>query len=71
MDCASWGSAARLEQIEHEANDTLLGAAIDFPFPCLCRVDGMPRLGDDFRAPVETEIPNRLLVHTRVKARIS
>ncbi|MHC4428022.1 MAG: alpha/beta fold hydrolase [Planctomycetota bacterium] len=57
MDCGSWGSAERLRQIERGAEETLLGAAIDFPFPCLCEVEGMPRLGDDFRAPVRSDIP--------------
>ncbi len=57
MDCASWATETRLEQIEHEARETVLGAAIDFPFPCMCEVEGMPRLGDDFRAPLESDIP--------------
>jgi len=57
MDCASWATETRLEQIEREARETVLGAAIDFPFPCACEVEGMPRLGDDFRAPLESEIP--------------
>jgi len=57
MDCASWATEPRLEQIRREAGETVLGAAIDFPFPCVCEVEGMPRLGDDFRAPLESDIP--------------
>ncbi len=57
MDCASYATAQRLEHIEQEASRTLLGAAIDFPFPCVCEVESMPRLGDDFRAPLRSDIP--------------
>ncbi len=57
MDCASWASTQRLERINEEAKETLLGAAIDAPFPCICEVEGMPRLGDDFRAPLRSDIP--------------
>lgn len=57
MDCASWATETRLRQIEREAHETVLGAAIDFPYPYICEVEGMPRLGDDFRAPLESEIP--------------
>ena len=32
MDCASFASAARLERIQREAPNTILGAVIDFPF---------------------------------------
>ena len=57
MDCASWATEPRLQQIQRDASETVLGAAIDFPFPCMCEVEGMPRLGDDFRARVESDIP--------------
>ena len=57
MDCASYGSAGRLAQIRDEDGRTLLGAAIDYPFPCLCEVEGMPRLPDEFRSPVHTDVP--------------
>ncbi len=54
MDCASWATELRLRQVESEAIETELGAAIDFPYPCICEVEGMPRLGDDFRAPLDS-----------------
>ncbi len=57
MDCASWATEKRLRQIEREALETVLGAAIDFPYPCICEVEGMPRLGDDFSGPLESDIP--------------
>ena len=57
MDCASWSTAERLRRIKREDRTSLMGATIDFPFPCVCEVEGMPRLGDDFRAPVHSKIP--------------
>ena len=57
MDCASYATAARLERIEREAGETLLGATIDFPYPGWCDVEGMPRLGDDFRTNPRSDVP--------------
>jgi pimeloyl-ACP methyl ester carboxylesterase len=53
MNCASYATADRLDRIAREAPTSLLGAAMDFPVPALCRVPGLPRLPDAFRAPVQ------------------
>lgn len=57
MDCASGATEARLERIAAEARKTLLGDAINFPFPGICDAWGVPDLGDAYRAPVETAVP--------------
>jgi len=57
MDCASYASAPRLERIRRETGSALLGATIDFPFPAICDGLDLPRLGDDFRAPLRSEVP--------------
>jgi pimeloyl-ACP methyl ester carboxylesterase len=57
MDCASSASAARLERIRREAGSAILGAAIDFPFPAICEGMNLPRLGDEFRAPLRSSLP--------------
>lgn len=57
MDCASSADAERLRRIEQQARNTLLGSAIDFPFPGIC--EGFPNLdlGASFRAPLKTKVP--------------
>jgi hypothetical protein len=57
MDCASGSSPGRLEQIRREAGETLLGDAVNFPFPEICA--GLPfrDLGSDFRGPVSSTAP--------------
>lgn len=57
VDCASYASAARLERIRREARSTILGAVIDFPFPAICDGLNLPRLGDEFRAPLRSSVP--------------
>lgn len=57
MDCGSYGSAERMAQIERESRQTLLGGAIDFPYPQWCETEGLPRLGDDFRANFLSDVP--------------
>jgi hypothetical protein len=37
MDCASGAPAERLDRILREAEETLLGDAVDFPQPYICR----------------------------------
>jgi tetratricopeptide (TPR) repeat protein len=64
MDCASYASPARLERIEREGRTALLGAAIDYPFPGLCQVPGLPRLDEGFRAPLESDIPTLFISGT-------
>lgn len=57
MDCASFASASRLERIRRETGSALLGATIDFPFPAICEGLDLPRLGDEFRAPLRSSLP--------------
>lgn len=56
-DCASWASEARLERVRREAEETLLGATIDWPLPRICEVEGLPRVEAGFRASLERSIP--------------
>ena len=64
MDCASYASEARLRQRSAEAASTLLGGAIDAPLPGVCDVPGLPQLGDDFRAPLRSDVPALLVSGT-------
>ncbi|MGH9868147.1 MAG: alpha/beta hydrolase [Candidatus Polarisedimenticolia bacterium] len=57
MDCASWASPGRLELIGREARTSLVGSTVDFPFPDICDGLPIPRLGEDFRAPLRSLIP--------------
>jgi pimeloyl-ACP methyl ester carboxylesterase/predicted enzyme related to lactoylglutathione lyase len=57
VQCASGASPERLERIKREEPQTLLGGAIDFPFPTICEVWGVPDLGAAFRAPVHSSVP--------------
>lgn len=57
MDCASGISEARRERIEHEASVSPLGNAINFPFMDLCGVWGAGDLGEEFRAPLHSDVP--------------
>ena len=61
MDCASGAGAEWSRRIEREAEGTLLADAINFPFPEVCRGLGIGDLGDDFRAPFESDIPALLI----------
>ncbi|MDX1582215.1 MAG: alpha/beta hydrolase, partial [Thermoanaerobaculia bacterium] len=64
MDCASGASAAWLKRIEREAKTTLLGDAINSFMPGICQGLGVPDLGDEFRAPVESDIPTLVIAGT-------
>lgn len=57
MDCASGQTAARRERIAFEAKDTLLGELFNFPFPDVCTAWKAPDLGDEFRAPLQSNVP--------------
>jgi hypothetical protein len=57
MDCASGQTAERRERIAREAKDTLLGDLFNFPFPDVCEAWKATDLGDDFRAPVKSDVP--------------
>lgn len=64
MDCASGASRSWKERIAAEARTTLLGDAINFPFPEVCRDLEIPDLGDEFRAPFRSDIPALLISGT-------
>jgi pimeloyl-ACP methyl ester carboxylesterase len=57
MDCASGQTAARRELIAREAKGTLLEDIFNFPFPDVCTEWNAPDLGDDFRAPLKSDVP--------------
>ena len=57
MDCASGQTTTRREQIRREAPSTLLGAMMNDPFPEVCEAWNAPDLGDEFRAPVKSNVP--------------
>jgi pimeloyl-ACP methyl ester carboxylesterase len=57
MDCASGQTAERRERIAREAKGRLLEDLFNFPFPDVCEEWKAPDLGDDFRAPVKSEVP--------------
>src|SRR5262245_3529143 len=57
MDCASGATAARRQQIQREAASTTLGDATNPVQTILCDAWGIDELGDDFRAPVRSDIP--------------
>lgn len=57
MDCASGQTAARREQIAREAKGTLVEDISNFPFPDVCTEWNAPDLGDEFRAPLKSDVP--------------
>ena len=57
MDCASGQTAARREQIAHQAKGTLLEDLFNFPFPEVCEEWKAPDLGDEFRSPLKSNVP--------------
>ncbi|MBL8298199.1 MAG: alpha/beta fold hydrolase [Rhodanobacteraceae bacterium] len=57
MDYASGVSAARLQQIEAEATQSLFGHALNFPFPEIGDGLGLRKLDDAFRAPLHSSAP--------------
>ena len=64
VDCASGASAQRLEEIRRESTETLLGDAIDFPFPYVCDAWPYASLGDAFRSPVRSDVPIQFISGT-------
>jgi pimeloyl-ACP methyl ester carboxylesterase len=57
MDCASGQTVARRELIAREAKGTLLEDLFNFPFPDVCTEWNAPDLGDEFRAPLKSDVP--------------
>lgn len=64
MDCASGISPARRQRIAEEAKKTLLGDAINMPFPEICAAFDVPDAGDEFRAPLVSNAPALLISGT-------
>ena len=64
MDCASGISAGRRQRIAEEAKRTLLGDAINMPFPELCAGMQVPDAGDEFRGPLVNDVPALLISGT-------
>lgn len=64
MDCASGISAARQQRIAEEAKLTLLGDAINVPFPELCAGLGITDAGDEFRGPLVSNVKALLISGT-------
>ncbi|HET6974258.1 MAG TPA: alpha/beta hydrolase [Pyrinomonadaceae bacterium] len=57
MDCASGQTAARRDLIARDAKGTLLEDIFNFPFPDVCTEWNAPDLGDEFRAPLKSDVP--------------
>ena len=57
MDYASGASAERMLLIEAQRANALLGDSFNLPFPFVGDALGVDDLGDDFRAPVESDVP--------------
>ncbi|MEE8117794.1 MAG: alpha/beta hydrolase [Gemmatimonadales bacterium] len=64
MDVMSGVSAARLALVRQQAETSLLGDLLNFPMPHLIGTMGLADLGDDFRAPVTTDVPILILTGT-------
>ena len=64
MDCASGITAARKAVIAQEAPRTLLGDAINLPFPEICAAVNVADAGDAFRGPVVSNVPVLLISGT-------
>jgi pimeloyl-ACP methyl ester carboxylesterase len=61
MDLSSGGTPARLSRIERDAEEALLGNAINFPGPLLADVWKPVDLGAGFRRPVTSDVPALIL----------
>jgi pimeloyl-ACP methyl ester carboxylesterase len=64
MDCRSGASATRLAAIERENAASVFGPMTNFPFPEVCAAAAIPALPDDFRKPVETQVPSLFISGT-------
>ena len=64
MDCHSGISPARRKQVAREEKQTLLGGAINLPFPDVCDAWGNPDLGEKFRTQVKTRVPTLFISGT-------
>lgn len=57
MDCASYASPERLALIAQQKPHTLLGDAINFPFPDICSAIDSEDLSSEFRSPAISDVP--------------
>ena len=57
MDLASWASSERIARIKEEAKTSLFGNTMNFPIMAAVDIWGNPDLGEDFRKPVQSNIP--------------
>lgn len=64
MDCASGISTVRAQRIAAEAKTTLLGDAINLPFPEVCAGVKFADAGDAFRGPIVSDTPALLISGT-------
>lgn len=61
MDVASGQSPQRRARVQAQAGESLFGDALNFPFPELADGLGLVDLGEDFRAPLQSELPVLLI----------
>ena len=59
MDCASAASPSRLERIRREGTlpHSLIGSALNAPFPGICAAWPVADLGEQFRGPLVSDVP--------------
>jgi pimeloyl-ACP methyl ester carboxylesterase len=55
-DAASGATKERLEQIARESKTSILGDAINYPFPMIGEAVGSPDLGDEFRSNFQSDV---------------
>ncbi|MFT7560872.1 MAG: pimeloyl-ACP methyl ester carboxylesterase [Flavobacteriales bacterium] len=56
-DCASYATKKQLKLIASQKEHTLLGDAINFPFPQICKDINALDLGDQFRSNFNSDVP--------------
>ena len=64
MDGASGASPGRWERINAEARTALFGNVMNFPYPHIDDVYGTPDLGENFRAPIVSDVRTLFLTGT-------
>ena len=60
-DCRSYASRDRLALIDEQSKKSILGRALNFPFPNVCSMLDVQPLPDKFRLPVKSDVPALLL----------
>lgn len=59
--CTSGSSEERWRTVETQAQGTLLGRWLDFPFPEICSSWGLPELAPELRSPLRSAVPVLLI----------